>query len=84
MHPIVTSAVKPGDGITAPLRIVLQLRRDGPFPYEFVTHMQNMQDKGFYHGHYFESLKNAAEDYEERCAKLEVDPYPKEEEDAED
>lgn len=37
------------------------------FKGEYVTHIQNTQDNGFYHGHYFgkdeNAYENAVEDY---------------------
>lgn len=66
------SSVKPGDAFSAPIRIVLHTSsRDD----EWVTHMQNMQDKGFYYGNYFRNdYEGALKSYYERCKKYGVEP----------
>lgn len=65
------SATAPGDGVTAPLRIVLHKASHNN---EWVTHMENMQVGGYMYGHYFGSnYKKAVADYEQRCAKLGVE-----------
>jgi hypothetical protein len=64
------SPTSPGDGVTAPCRIVLHssLR-----PGEWVTHMENMQVGGKFWGHYTENYTAALQDFKERCDKLGVD-----------
>lgn len=36
------------------------------FKGEFVTHMANSEDGGFYHGRYFDNLEDAMKDFETR------------------
>jgi len=66
------SSIKPGDGFNAPLRIALHpAMREG----EWVTHVQNMENKGYAHGNYFMSdYDKAVEDYIKRCQKYGVEP----------
>ena len=66
------SPVKEGDGIQAPLRIVLHRANHSG---EWVTHFENMQAGGYVSGHYHgKDYKGALEDYRRRCEKLLVDP----------
>lgn len=71
------SAVKPGDGMTAPLRIVLHKANHND---EWVTHFENMQAGGLHSGHYHgRDYAKAVEDYRQRCEKLGVSPEPEQE-----
>lgn len=36
---------------------------------QWVTHFHNLQDNGYYHGHYFSDLAQAEADFEERVRK---------------
>ena len=66
------SATAPGDGFTAPLRVVLH--KGVHNPNEWVTHVENRQVGGYVHGHYFgANYDKALLDYHERCAKLGVE-----------
>lgn len=66
------SPIKPGDGMTAPGRIVLHKSAHND---EWVTHWENMQSGGYVYGHYFgKDYPAAVEDYRQRCEKLGVDP----------
>lgn len=50
--------------------------------FEFSTHQENLLElnknvvvhNGFYHGHYFNSLKNAIKDYDKRCLSENIIP----------
>lgn len=58
----------PGDGVTAPGRVVLIERG----PDDYVTWWQNLQDTGLYHGHYFSDPKaggRAQADYDARVSR---------------
>ena len=72
------STVKPGDGMTAPMRVVLH-----PAPHntsEWVTHLENMQVGGYMFGSYFgKDYAAALENYRYRCVKLGVNPDDSEE-----
>jgi len=67
------SEIKPGDRMTAPMRVVLRrsLRRG-----EWVTRLENMQVGGEFWGHYHDDYEEALRDYEERCIKLGVSLLP--------
>ncbi len=68
------SSINPGDDFTAPHRVVLHKGHSG----DWVTHFQNMQDKGFSYGNYFgDDYATAEKDYLKRCVKYKVDPDPK-------
>lgn len=54
--------IPPQPGL-APGEIVLRELREGK---EWATHFHNLQDSGYYHGHYFTSLAEAEADYEKR------------------
>lgn len=69
MKEILHSQTKPGDGITAPLRVVLSLNDAGT---KFVTHIENMQVGGKHEGHYHSSMEYAGKDYADRCKRLGV------------
>lgn len=78
MKIILESGIKKGDGILAPLKIVLRHDEEGK---QYVTHKQNMQDMGYCFGCYFnysrgatqiEALKDAIANFEERCKELGV------------
>jgi hypothetical protein len=63
------SSIKPGDSMTAPIRVVLHRGLHN----EWVTHLQNQQDNGFFWGHYHgEDYHAALQDYRQRCGKLNV------------
>ncbi len=65
------SPTAPGDGVTAPMRVVLHKSHGG----DWVTHLENMQAGGLFYGHYFgDEYMTALADYRERCAELNVDP----------
>jgi len=62
-HPILKSHPIPGDGAQAPGRITLrEWRKDK----EWATHFYNVQDGGFYYGHYFTDLREAEANFELR------------------
>lgn len=42
----------------------------------FVTHIHTLEDDGYISGHYFETLKDAVQDYYERCEEEKVNPDP--------
>lgn len=66
------SATVPGDGITAPLRVVLHKANHNG---EWVTHLENMQVGGYMFGRYHgNDYAKAVEDFNYRCAKIGVDP----------
>lgn len=72
------SAVKPGDGVTAPLRVVLH--RATHDTSQWVTHEENMQTGGHHSGHYCgRDYAKAVADYKERCVRLGVSPEPEQE-----
>ena len=54
---------RPGN---APGEITLREWKAGK---EWVTHFHNLQDGGYYFGHYFDNLELAIADYEERIRK---------------
>ena len=58
----------PGDEFTAPGAEVLRHNEANKF-HPYVTHWRNDQDGGFYVGHYFSNLKDAEDDFEERCRR---------------
>lgn len=71
------SPTAPGDGITAPLRVVLKRSAHNG---EWVTRLENMQSGGEMYGHYFQQDYDAAlADFRLRCEKLNVDPDAAEE-----
>jgi len=71
------SAVAPGDGMTAPMRVVLHKADHNG---EWVTHLENMQTGGEFYGHYFgRDYAAAVVDYKQRCKKLGVAPESGEE-----
>ena len=59
-HPV------PARPATAPGEITLHEWKPGE---EWVTHFHNLQDGGYYYGHYFRDLESAEADYEERVRK---------------
>lgn len=64
------SSIKPGDSMTAPLRVVLHKASHNG---EWVTHIQNMQLVSFYSGNYHGGdYPSALSDYRKRCAKYNV------------
>jgi len=67
------SEIKPGDGMTAPMRVVLKrsLRRG-----EWVTRLENVQSGGEFWGHYHENYDTARMDFEDRCIRLGVSTIP--------
>lgn len=67
---VLVSPTEPGDQMTAPCRVVLHhsLRQD-----EWVTHVQNMQNRGMNWGHYFNSWEEALRNFKLRCQKYGVD-----------
>lgn len=69
---VLFSAVKPAAPMTAPLRVVLHQSHKGDG--EWVTHIQNMENKGFNYGHYFDSYPEAMVDYIARCYREGVIP----------
>lgn len=62
-HPV---SPKPG---LAPGEITLREWKEG----EWVTHFHNLQDGGYYHGHYFTDLAEAEADYDQRVKELTVE-----------
>lgn len=66
----IESSIKPGDGINAPLRVVLHNATCGSMPY--VTHIENCQVGGYSHGNYFETLDGAKQDFKKRCREYGV------------
>ena len=42
----------------------------------FVTHIHTLENHGYISGHYFETLKDAVQDYYERCEEEKVNPDP--------
>ncbi len=71
MAVLMKSHIAPGDGGTAPLRVVL---RDSEGVARFTTHLENREGKYYFEGHYFNSLAHALEDFAKRCQKLKVEP----------
>lgn len=77
------SSIRPGDRVTAPLRVVLHRSMSKG---EWVTHQENMQTTEKFTGHYFPAIEDkggetgayirAMRDYSRRCAELGVDPLP--------
>lgn len=66
------SRTVPGDGMTAPLRVVLHKAYHNG---EWVTHLENMQVGGYLYGAYFGTDYAAAKkSFEQRCKKVGVDP----------
>lgn len=72
----------PKQPATQPFRVVLHRQRDGE---SWVTHLENLDEKtmeskqirDYYWGHYFEKdYDKALADYEHRCGKYKLDPYP--------
>ena len=57
----------PGDSMTAPGRVILYRRDDQYEP--FVTHWQNKQDGGLYHGHYFAAREAAVQNFADRVRR---------------
>ena len=57
----------PGDRMTAAGRVILY-RRDNTYE-PFVTHWQNKQDGGLYHGHYFATQEAAEADFTDRVRR---------------
>ena len=51
--------------ITAPCEITLHEWGLG----EWVTHLHNLQDNGYYYGHYFNDIVEAEADYEARVQR---------------
>lgn len=87
----IRSAVKPGDAMTAPLRVVLhESHASTEERPEYVVHGQNMQDGGLFNGDYFRGNVDgmegrdggraawweAVQKYVERCHNLQVEPFP--------
>lgn len=68
---LLKSKIKPGDGVTAPLRVVFSKQQGGKLPY--VTHLENMQVGGRFAGHYFDDRNKAIEDFMTRCKKENVE-----------
>lgn len=66
-----TSSVAPGDGMIAPLRVVLH---ESSTKGEWVTHIENMQVGGLFWGRYHDDYESAHADYFSRCVKYEVEP----------
>ena len=65
------SKVAPGDGVTAPLRVILHKAAHNG---EWATHLENMQVGGKFYGHYFRTDYEAAvKDFHLRCEKLGVE-----------
>lgn len=67
---VLVSPVSPGGNMDAPMRVVLHhsVRND-----EWVTHAQNMQDKGMNWGHYTFNWEEALQDFKARCERYNVD-----------
>lgn len=66
--PIAISQIKKGDGITAPLRILLCKTER-----EYVTWYENMQAGGRYEGNYIKDPVKAIQDFRKRCKDLGVE-----------
>lgn len=78
MKTIYTSSTNPGDQMTAPHCVVL---RYDEHKKEFVTHILNLQTKGYDYGNYFMeegdstvTWNKAVADYKARCVKYGVTP----------
>lgn len=69
MHTVKVSDIKPGDGVTAPLRVTLS-KWDKSWGTEWVTHLENMQVGGKCYGNYFDDAEAALADFHKRAAKL--------------
>ena len=67
---VLASPTVPGDGINAPFRIVLHrsMRQE-----EWVTHLQNMQNRGFNYGSYHDSWPEAFGNFKARCEGYAID-----------
>jgi len=73
-EPDLFSSVRPAEHGTVPYRIVLHRGISQYHPY--VTHYQDMNNKSFEHGNYFQNYAEAVIDFEERCKKRGLNPYP--------
>jgi len=77
MKCLAESAIFGGDGMTAHCQIVLRSHfKHGPSgekQEEFVTHIHNLDDRGYHCGGYFWTLKDALEDFFKRCDRERVE-----------
>lgn len=73
MKIILETNVKPGDGVTAPLSVVLRRHESSG---GLMVHERNHQDGGYYGGHYFEwnHWQEAMSNFMDRAARLGVVP----------